>query len=118
MLFGGPVVPDGFGEDPEDRTKHDYAARKTEIAHDLEVIAMRVLNQESKECGLNGGIYHRKGSQSSSEEGMMANKPEGIAPDRNSILTTEIVFLPESLKAAHHGITADPHDKPQGSEEK
>ena len=50
MHFCIPIVPDGFGEDPEDRTKHDYAARKTEIAHDLEVIAMRVLNQESEEC--------------------------------------------------------------------
>src|SRR3989442_12184319 len=110
------VLTGGLGEEPENRTKHQNTGRQTELAGNLKVIAVRVLDEKSEESGLNGRINHGKGPQSSSEERMVANQPERIAPDRNAILTAEIVLLSEGVETAHHGITADPHDETHETE--
>src|SRR6266478_1781137 len=112
------VLTGGSGEHPEDRTKHQNSPRQAEFASDLQVIAVRVVDEEVEENGLNGRINCRKGAQPGSEKRMMANQPERIAPNRNAILTVEIVFLSESLETAHHQITTDPHDQPEDTEKK
>src|SRR5712691_9356069 len=57
-LLSVPVVPDGLGEDPEDRAKNQQPSGKTEFADDLQVVAVRVFNKEVAKSGLNRGIGH------------------------------------------------------------
>src|SRR5437879_4307589 len=110
-------VPTGaLGQDPEDRAKYQNGTRQAKFRGYFQVIAVGVLNKKIEESSLNGGISHRKGSQSGSEERMLANQAERIAPDRNAALTAESVFLAESFKTAHDRITADPHNQPQDTE--
>src|SRR6266446_1310887 len=115
-FFQFPVPTRGFGQDPEDRAKYQNGTRQAKFSGYFQVIAVGVLNEKIEESGLNGGISHGKGSQSGSEERMLANQAERIAPDRNTALTAESVFLAESFKTAHDRITAVPHNQPQDTE--
>src|SRR6266481_955062 len=75
------VLPDGLREYPKDRAKHQDSTGQAELARDLQVIAMGVVNEESEESSLNGWINHGKATQSRSQKRMMPNQPESIAPD-------------------------------------
>src|ERR1700704_4604655 len=51
-----PVVTDSSYENPEDRAKHQDATGQAELACDLQVITVRMLNEESEKRSLNGRI--------------------------------------------------------------
>ncbi len=57
-LLSVPVVPDGLGEDPEDRAKNQQPSGNAEFADDLQVVAVRVFNKEVEKSRLNRRIGH------------------------------------------------------------
>ena len=44
-----PVPPGGLGEHPEDRAKRQNSARQTEVSSDLQVVAVRMLNEDCRD---------------------------------------------------------------------
>src|SRR5205807_9058003 len=112
-------VPTGaLGQDPENRAKNKNGTRQAKFRGYFQVIEVGVLNKKIEESRLNGGVSHEKGPEPSSEEGMLANQPYRVMPDRNAALTAKIVFLAQSFETAHDRIAADPHNQSQDAEKK